>query len=306
VAGFLGFFALLAASSLAGLALGLPHFLTQQLDVSGRFIGYGTFSNPLGLFPVYPLQAHVLQGWNSFAGPVWLVLANVLAVALFVLAVRRLRRARLPGSDFLLGGALLVFGGYCVSVVSMSNPYLSFKLLAYGTPLLVLLVFSPLATGSRPRRVGILSVVALAFASAAASSATELGYGIARSRSSSDLASVAKAADRLPQEAVITVQLDRVWDQAWAAYYLRDRRLSVTDPSIYLSHENDERAALTSARAPVRLLTEDTGGPALWRRSGLALYRLRPCPSRTGSGVAPCYEERPSGSSSGLVQLALR
>ena len=304
--GFLAFLAVLGASSLVGLAQGLPQFLTRQLEASGRFIGYGTFSNPLGLFPVYPLQAHVLAGWNSLAGPIWLVLANVLAVTLFVVAVRRLRRVRPPGNDFLLGGALLVFGGFFVAVFSAANPYLSFKLLAYGTPLLVLLVFSPLTAGSRPRGVGVLAAVALALASAAAASATELGYSVARSRSSADLSGVTKAASRLPQKAVITVRLERVWDQAWAAYYLRDRRLSVARPSAYLVDESDERAALISTRAPVRLLTEDTGGPALWRHAGLALYRVRSCPSRTGAGEAPCYEQRSRGSSSGVAQLAAR
>jgi hypothetical protein len=305
--GFLGFFAVLGASSLIGLAQGLPHFLTRQLEASGRFIGYGTFSNPLGLFPVYPLQAHVLEGWNSLAGPVWLVLANVLAVVLFVVAVRRLRRVRPPGSDFLLGSALLIFVGFCVAVLSTANPYLSFKLLAYGTPLLVLLVFSPLATVSRPRGVSVLAGVGLALSSAVAASATELGYSVARSRSSSNLSGITEAAKRLPQDDVITVRLDRVWDQAWAAYYLSDRRLSVVNPSAYLSDESEPRTALISARPPVNLLTEDTGGPALWRRGGLALYQLRPCLRGTGSsGATPCFEPRSGGSSSGLAQLAAK
>jgi hypothetical protein len=263
------------------LALGLPHFLTRQLETSGRFIGYGTFSNPLGLFPVYPLQAGVLAGWSRLAGPAWLIVANVLALVLFVVAVTTLRRMRPAGSDFLLGGAVLVLGGFLVAVLSSANPYLSFKLLAYGSPLLVLLVFSPLALARRSGGTVFLVAGALAVASAAAATGTEFAYGLTQSKSSTAFSGVATYAARLPQEAIISVQLSSVWDQVWATYHLSQRRLSVEHPSAYLTGFGPARAHTVSRLAPGRnVLKRDTGGHALWRHAGFALYRLHACPGR--------------------------
>jgi len=167
---------------------------------------------------------------------------------------------------------VLVLGGYLLVVMSSANPYLSFKLLAYGTPLLVLLVFSPLAAGRRRAGVAVVSAVVLASASAAAATGTEFAYGVTQSKSSSTFSSLASSVEQLPQSAVISVELD-VWDQVWATYYLRDRRLVVERPSAYLAGARNVRDAKLARQTPVvHLLTRDRGGPALWRHGGFALY----------------------------------
>ncbi len=53
--------------------------------------------------------------------------------------------------------------------------------------------------------------------------------------SASALAPIRPAVQRLPADAAIGIRIEDEWSQAWAVYYLRDRRLSVHDENVFVT-----------------------------------------------------------------------
>jgi hypothetical protein len=79
----------------------------------------------------------------------------------------------------------------------------------------------------------------------------------------------------LPRAAVVAVDVDDPWDQAWALYYLRDRRVSVERPSYLLTAQGPARAAAVYRRRPVDyVLGPPAAEPVVWRSAGLTLIRV--------------------------------
>jgi hypothetical protein len=211
---------------------------------------------------------------------------------------RFLRRSQLVRRDLLLGGAVFLLAGYVVLVASLANPYLSFKQLSYAPSLLLLLVLSPLATTTRPPRFRRLAPAAATLA--LTSTAVVLGYGITQSKSSRDLAGLADSAQRLPPDAQISIRLRDVWDQSWAAYYLRGRRVSVEHATVYLRGAGNPRPGhFYRHGGSSEVLSRDVAGPTpLWQNAGLALYARGAAPAeQTKLGATASAEglERSSG-----------
>ena len=144
---FAGAAALLALPSLVALGSGLPEFV----DAGGFSTAFkehfpaGQPGEALGLVPrVWAIE----EDWPAAIRVTWLVAASLLAVVLLVGGMRAARR--LGRADFVLAGSALVLGGWVVLLLPAFAPYLSYKLLAYGAPFLVLLVLAPFA-GRRTR-----------------------------------------------------------------------------------------------------------------------------------------------------------
>ena len=285
VALFLAAAVLLSAPSLLALARGLPDFVSSG-GFSTAFkqaFPAGQPAEALGLVPrVWSLE----EGWPDAARLVWLTLATAIGALLLVLGVRALRRARAVRADFLAAGGLLVLGGFAVLRLPSFSPYLSFKLLAYGAPFLVLLALTPLAL-TRGRASFAAGGAAAALLVSSATVATVAASGAARTPPSLSTLPVTE----LPRDAVVAVAVDDPWEQAWALYYLRDRRVSVERPSYLLTAQGPARAAAAYRRRPVDyVLGPGTAEPVVWRGDGLTLTRVT-----KGIPVAATAPGRPSG-----------
>ena len=225
---FAGAAGVLAAPSLVALVRGLPGFIDSggfSTAFKEGFAG-GQPGEALGLVP------HVWAIENGWADPLrigWLIAASALTAGLLVAGARRSRP-----SGFVLAGTALVAAGYALLLLPRFAPYLSYKLLAYGAPFLVLLALTPLAerAGWAVRGAAAAAVVLLVASGAVAT--------VAAGRD-------ARAAPRhaaiggLPADAIVTVSTDDPWRQAWAIYDLRELRVSVERPTFLLTGQGVER-----------------------------------------------------------------
>jgi hypothetical protein len=239
---------ILAAPSLAALGSGLPDFVS-----SGGFSTAFKESFPagqLGEAPGFvPHVWSVQEDWPAAARLAWLVLGWAAALAVLVAGARALSR-RAPRADFLAAGAALTVGGYFLLLLPAFAPYLSFKILSYGAPFLVLLVLVPLA-----HRTGWLALAAALLVVPAAAVAIVL----AERRSSTPLAA-ALDTSAMPAGAAVSVEVDDPWEQAWTLYYLRDHPLSVERPSYLLTEQGSDLAAAAFRHRPVQFAVREQGG----------------------------------------------
>lgn len=240
--------AVLAAPSLAALGSGLPDFVSSG-GFSTAFkeaFPAGQLGEGLGLVPhVWSVQ----EDWPAAARLGWLLPAWAAAVAVLLAGARALSRCE-PRADFLAAGAALTVGGYFVLLLPGFAPYLSFKLLSYGAPFLVLLALVPLA-----RRRGRLALAAGLLVVPAAAVAVVL----AERRSSTPLAAELDAAG-VPPGAAVSVEVDDPWEQAWTLYYLRDHPLSVERPSYLLTEQGAARDPAAYRHRPVQYVVREQGG----------------------------------------------
>jgi hypothetical protein len=271
VAAFLAVAVVLAAPSLVALARGLPDFVSGG-GFSTTFkqtFPSGQLAEALGLVPsVWASQ----DGWPAAARLGWLVVASAAGACALLAALLAGRRLRLPRGDFLAAGAALAVGGYLVLLAPRFSSYLSFKLLSYTAPFLVLLALAALAAAREPvRRLAAIGGAALVLASAAVAT----GAAIANSGTPHELATLPAAASRLPAGSVIAVALDDPWEQAWALYYLRDWRLSIERPSYLLTGQGRPTDPSVYRHRPVEyVLASNPSGRVLWRSGELALAQL--------------------------------
>ena len=212
-------FIILAAPSLVGLLLGFRKF--AALGVSTGFkksFPQGNLAETIGLVP------------GAFgAAAIWITLATVLGVQVVALGLLLMRHHSPARSDFLVGVTIFLVGAYVVLLGSPLPPYASFKLLAYGAPFLLLVVVGIFELlRSRWFTVGLATVLA---SMVMASTGVAVAKGIQHSPSAAELRGVEMATSGLPQTAVIRIDIDRPWEQTWAAYYLRGRRVSLGKPS---------------------------------------------------------------------------
>lgn len=269
----------LAAPSLLALAAGFGDFVSSRgfSTTFKRAFPDGQLSEALGLAP--RLWARE-QSWPWGAEVAWLILGTAAAVALLLAGAWNVRRARLPHWDFLLAGASLTLGGYCFLLLPRFASYLSFKVLAYGVPFLVLLALSPFVLG-RARSAVAAGALALLLPSAAVATAA----AVQDSRTPGVLDQIPAAA--LPADAVVSVALDDPWEQAWALYYLRDRRLSVERPSFILTGEGHSPAKSAYRHRPVtHVLGRKARGEVVWRAGELVLARSAGAGTPRGRALA--------------------
>ena len=239
---------ILAAPSLAALGSGLPDFVSSG-GFSTAFkeaFPAGQLGEALGLVPhVWSVQ----EDWPAAARFGWLVLAWGFAVVILVAGARALA-SRAPRADFLVAGVAMTALGYFVLLLPAFAPYLSFKILSYGAPFLVLVALVPLARGGGwlALAAGVLIVPAAAVA-----------IVLAERRSSTPLAAELDAAS-IPAGATVSVEVDDPWEQAWTLYYLRDHPLSVERPSYLLTEQGAARNPAEFRHRPVDVVVREQGG----------------------------------------------
>ena len=269
--GFAVALGVLAAPSLVGLFRGLPDFYASggfSTDFKRTFPD-GQVAEAVGLVPrVWGVKG----SWPAAAEWLWLAAATGVAVILLVTGYRLARADRDSRMLFLLAGAALAISAYFVLLLPAFASYLSFKVLAYGAPFLVLLALTPVAFGgSRTRLAAGAAFAALALPAAALATAA----AIADSRTPGPLRTLTSAAARVPPDGVIAVAIEDPWEQAWALYYLRERRVSVERPSFLLTGQGSGRSPRDYRHRPVsHMLGSDARGEIVWRSGRLRLVRL--------------------------------
>jgi hypothetical protein len=169
----------------------------------------------------------------------WHVDASLLAVVLLAGGVRAARR--LGRADFVLAGSALVLGGWLVLLLPAFAPYLSYKLLSYGAPFLVLFVLAPFA-GRRGRATAAAAAVGGVLLVASAVVATVAPVDARRTL---------EFDGAVPGGATISFTTDDPWEEAWAIYRLRDARLSVETPTYLLTEQGRKREAAAYRHRPV-------------------------------------------------------
>ena len=215
------------------------------------------------------------EDWPTAARLGWLVVGW--AAALVVLFVGR---APCPGAvrgrTSWPRAPRCTFGGYFVLLLPAFAPYLSFKVLSYGAPFLVLLALVPLAH----RRAWLALAAALLVVPAAA-----VAIVLAERRSSTPLAAELDTAS-IPAGARVSVEVDDPWEQAWTLYYLRDHPLSVERPSYLLTEQGSALDAADFRHRPVQFVVRERNGKLVVEPVGQRAYPIPRSASPISSRIA--------------------
>jgi hypothetical protein len=159
-----------------------------------------------------------------------------------VLLVGGVRGARRLGrADFVLAGSALVLGGWLVLLLPAFAPYLSYKLLAYGAPFLVLLVLAPFAGRRTHATVAAASVGGVLLAASA----------LVATIAPVDARRTLELDGGVPAGATVSFTTDDAWEEAWTVYRLRDVRVSVETPTYLLTEQGRKREAAAYRHRPV-------------------------------------------------------
>ena len=218
-----------------------------------------TGSNGLGgctrtAFPGEVLGLIPRVGTAARPGLAWSAIALALTIAMVLFAVRGARRG--SRGDVLLstGAASLVAIG--LLQLPGPSPYVSMKIGRRRLRRLTLVPLSGLVGRTRwPRtRVAVYTAGAICFVF---STGIVAAVGMPHLVSASALAPIRPAVQRLPADAAIGIRIEDEWRQAWAVYYLRDRRLSVHDENVFVTGFGLKPKGFTQ-----KLLT-----PTSWKRA---------------------------------------
>jgi hypothetical protein len=233
--------AVLAAPSLWALADGLPDFVSEGgfSTAFKRNFPSGHPAEAIGLVP------HVWAAKASWPGVLewgWLAVATAGALVALAAGALSLRR-RPPRWELLAGGAVLTLGGYVVLLLPAFSNYLSFKVLSYGVPFLVLLALAGVRSGLARTAVAATVVASAAVATVVAVDDARVAPGLEVS---------------LPRDALVSIEVEDDWDQAWALYALREVRVSVEHPSYLITEQGITRPDAVYRRGPpTHVLTDD-------------------------------------------------
>jgi hypothetical protein len=264
--------------ALITLAHGSQH-LTQSLQNFWNQYAWAFPSDALGLVPRSPRDTPGI-GWEMLAG-----------VVAAVLIVRGLRFARSsPRGTVLVAASVTLIVELVVLVVTGSSPYPSFKLMAYSAPLFTLLVLS--ARASRPADlrptlttrmsvigIAIVNVLAACFFLASTSVAVFTGF---RTRPATRMFPTARAAEALPPRTVIQINVEDGWEQAWLAYYLRNRPIALQSPSlVFVGYSKNDAAHAEKFDVPADVvIRERSSGPSIWSDGRFGIYAIKNHPGK--------------------------
>jgi hypothetical protein len=241
---------------------------------------WGYPSDALGLVVRVGAQRSPGAGWTAFA--------VALASIFLGIGCVRVRSPRNPRGYVLASAAAVLVAELAVLALAHASPYTSLKLMGYSAPLLTLLALSTFVrrapSGARPGGAAALvhvTGVLLSTTAAAAFAITTVftvAYAVKWVRPATVVGGVVAAAERLPRGQGIRIDYRDAWRQSWLVYYLRDRRLAVSRPSVYLTGfsgaRGPDRRSFASP-ASYALAPRHRGG-AVWRGPGGVIYQIVP------------------------------
>jgi hypothetical protein len=207
----------------------------------------------------------------------WTVLALAVTIALLALATTRIRAFGNPRGHVLAAACAALLIGLAVLALNGSSPYLSMKLMGYGAPFFTLFVLSTFVR-RRPRTEGVNPVILLAALAGlffCLTSFVSVAEGIRSTRPTTFFQGIEEAAAKTPRSSAIRIDYTDVWHQVWLIYFLRDRRLSVPKPTIYLHGVEDQRGRPIRFNAPAAYAIGTVKRRVvLARKNGMSLYAL--------------------------------
>ena len=172
------------------------------------------------------------RGWSFLAAAV-----AALVVASGLVAARSFENRR---GDILIAGTAFFFAALVFMRVTGMWPMYSVRLMGYAVPVFTLLALAPLAA-QRARSRSPLRRAVRVVPLAAGAALLAIGSWTASIQASNDLRTtdvaeeIARAALAAAPRETIEVDVEDGWNQAWIAYYLRDREISLIRPSIYFT-----------------------------------------------------------------------
>jgi hypothetical protein len=255
---------------------GSQHASAIQLSYWNQY-SWASPSDALGLVP---------RGPRDVPGVAWEVLAAMCAAVLLVTGIRSARSYRNPRGVVLVAAAATILVELVALAAGGSSPYVSLKLMAYSTPLLTLLALGPrlrtvqasprtLLAHSRILTVVLVDLVALGLFISTTGSA--ISIGVQRSRTATQVRATARAAEALPPNKVILLDVGNGWNQVWLAYFLRNRRLAIREPSlVFTGYSTSDAAHAQAFDAAANFTIRGAGGhPVVWHDQKLAIYATR-------------------------------
>ena len=177
-------------------------------------------------------------------------------------AYRRTRRARRNGVESL---SVVQAHGLLGSAVHAARPERTF---------VDTREFEPTLT-TRMSVIGLATVNVLAVCFLASTSLAVLtGF---RTRPATLMFPTARAAEALPPRTVIQVNVEDGWEQAWLAYYLRDRPIALQSPSlVFVGYSKNDAAHAEKFDVPADVvIREKSPGPAIWTDGRFAIYAIK-------------------------------
>jgi hypothetical protein len=235
-------------------------------------------SDALGLVPRTP---------RDVPGVGWEVLALTVGSVLIVRGLVSARSSQKPRNRVLATAGLTLIVELIAVALSGSTPYVSLKLMAYSSPLLTLLVVGSDSWMSqtaglhgqvaRLKALGRASVNVVAPLLFLATTGFALSAGLGKTRPATEVLPVARAAAALPRGKVIQLRVGDAWDQVWLAYFLRDRPIAISAPSVAFigySARDAARARTFNASAPF-VIRERSPGSYVWRDGKFGIYAVR-------------------------------
>jgi hypothetical protein len=244
-----------------------------------------TWSNYDWAYPSDALGLIIRVGTQKSPGAGWTAFAIAIAVGLLGIGATRMRSIRNPRGYVTVAAGTTLIAALALLAVVHASPYTSLKLMGYAAPLLTLLALSTFVRRTPPDAAGgsaavrhVGGVLATTAAAAAFASTTifTVVYALKWVQPATVVHGVATAAGRLPKDDAVRIDYGDAWRQSWLVYFLRDRKLSVARPSVYLTGFSPADAARhRTFISPASYAVAPTHrGRAVWRGSGGVLYSI--------------------------------
>jgi hypothetical protein len=247
---------------------------------------FRTWSNYDWAYPSDALGLIIRVGTQKSPGVGWTAFAITIAAALLGIGTARMRSPRNPRGYVTVAAGGTLLAALAVLAIAHASPYTSLKLMGYAAPLLTLLALSTFVRRAAPatgtggsaalRHLGGVLATTVAAAAFASTTVFTVVYALKWVRPATVVSGVATAADRLPRSDGIRIEYGDAWRQSWLVYFLRDRRLAVSQPSVYITGFSPADAARhrTFASPASYALAPKHRGRAVWRGLGGVVYRI--------------------------------
>ena len=224
-AGFVGVTLVVGAGAIVQALLQVPILLRVPDSPAWELYPHGLPGEALGLIP--------RLGTASRPPTTWSVVALLLAAAVFAFGVLR-RGERGPRDDILLSTGIASLVVIALLQLPGPSPYLSIKFVGYAAPLLILLAVSGLVGKTRLPRLRVATYAATGTC-CVFSTLVVVQIDLPHLMSVRELAPLRQSLSRVPDGATVGVDVRDEWLQPWTVYYLRERRVVVSNPNIFLT-----------------------------------------------------------------------
>jgi hypothetical protein len=242
--------------------------VVMGLTDSPAWKGYahGLPAEGLGLIPRFGTALRPPIGWS--------VLALAVTAALMAFAFWPGERTPRRYRDALVSTSAISLAAVALLQLPGVNPYLSIKILGYVAPLLTMFAVAGLA-GRRPfprTRVATLGAAGTLFVASTASVVAEAFFHL---QTTERLASVQAELPKIPPGAGFELGVRDGWTQSWLVYYLRDRPVTVREPTEFLTGFGARERGLGPAGRSEYVIAYGHRDDALWEIPALVVGKTR-------------------------------